>query len=380
MALVIFLFNTLAGYFISISAIYSDSLEIVFGYDELMDLSDLLQYSWPLIMGAFLFTLSYKLSFNRQGILLYDQFAYHPIKRKKTNKGIIDFICIYVQITLIMYVLTKLVINSSMIISHQSILRYLSGKENYLLMLIQSIIIFYASAKIRPLVIVGALFISIIFAWFSGTREAIIPIAALLLYSLQANRKINVFLYIIVLLYIYSFVGISRANYEKFDLYIFVDSLSLAFYALIETTFGFLNYTFGYSVMHFSYVNMTGLGVFTTNDLIYSLTPIPSSFLPEVDTSLWRVDVFRPMGAYSELYRVSPFSYFLFVIFLGGLAKYINNIPTKIVKLILLIIFSLLTIMLFQYGLRTNLWFIVLIIMVIGLYRIYLTLVRGGNQ
>lgn len=351
------------GYLVSISAIYSDSFGIVFSYDEIIDLPNLLNYSQPLLIGTFVFFISYNVLFRKREFESVSKTQNTIIIKRKS--GIIDFFCIYIQIAIVMFVLAKLAANSTMEVSHTGIIRYLSGKENYLLMIIQSALIFLSSRNIRIVVIFSSFFISIIFAWFSGTREAIIPIASLVLDSVLKNKKTNALIYISMLLFLYSFVHVSRSTYVKFDFLVFFDSLSYALTILGDSVLSFLSYTFGYSVLHFTYVNMSETGLFTLSDLIYSLTPLPSYFLPPVDTSLWRVDVYRPMGAYSELYRVSPFAFFLFLFFLGGLAKSINNVRQRFVKIVLLVIFSLLTIMLFQYGLRTNLWFIVFIISIL---------------
>jgi uncharacterized membrane protein len=130
-----------------------------------------------------------------------------------------------------------------------------------------------------------------------------------------------------------------------------------------EATMSVLSYFTAFSILQFSYVVQNNSGSFYFNDLLYAITPLPSFLWPTIPNyDAWRVDIYRPMGAASELLRVSIFAFGLFFYIFGYLGKKIDSMTNASLKLLAVCIFSMSCVLIFQYNLRSVEWFIYLLL------------------
>ena len=96
------------------------------------------------------------------------------------------------------------------------------------------------------------------------------------------------------------------------------------------------------------------------------MTPIPTIFWSSPPAVYqWRVDAFRPMGALSEVLRVSSSFFFGFLFLFGRLSKSIDCIKNPLLNILSMPIFLVILVCLFQYNMRTVMWLIVFILAVI---------------
>ncbi|HHK8529396.1 TPA: hypothetical protein ACQYC3_002594, partial [Vibrio parahaemolyticus] len=248
------------------------------------------------------------------------------------------------------------------------IFRVLVGKETFFLLFIQAMLPLAAKGLFRSIFSFFSLFVALSFAWFDGSRAALIPLSLLMLTNLALNRKLTFSLLLMLQFFIYFFVANSRYVDDKLNFNLLLNTISESILNVQDGFFGLIAYTFGYSILHFIATTKNELGNFTSSDLLYSIIPLPSSLIPiNVNVELWRVDAFRPMGAVSELYRVSSFALYFFFFGLGGLVKKLDTMNIFLLKAITMPIFSMVTIFIFQYHLRAVMWFLFLLMLLVFL-------------
>jgi len=345
---------------------------VPFGYDESIKLEDF-HYLMPILFGVLLFNLAYKLSYSKSGIPLpiqpapkYGRLAgLCSLKIKKKHLALI-----VIQLMLLIYWWVKILLNYSIQQNNDSIVifRVLVGKESFFLLFLQSLLPILAFGVTRSFLLVTSLFVAFLFAWFDGSRSSLLPLSLVMLSTLYLGKKAKFVSIISVQMYIYVFAAHSRYINGKLSLDNLTTNVMDSFYQVSDGVAGLFGYIFGYSLLHYIATIKSGLGQFQFLDLIYSIIPLPSWLIPiTIDTSLWRVDRYRPMGALAELSRVSDvFTYTLFII-LGWLAKSLDRISNYTVKSLSLPIFFLICVTMFQYHLRALQWFLILQVILIFL-------------
>ena len=70
------------------------------------------------------------------------------------------------------------------------------------------------------------------------------------------------------------------------------------------------------------------------------------------------------MGAFSEVYRVSPYAFYAFLFLLGQLSKRLDSIRGYLTRVISIGLFSITIVSLFQYNLRSNQWLLYALLLI----------------
>lgn len=369
-------FYVILSFSLACIAVSTDWLEIPFGYEHLIEFNDL-KYSLPIIWSLFIFLsvkiyYSFKFKDNKRESRHIDfgpnkfKFGFSLFRVKKIN-----LISILIQLLLIFYFLCKIYFNySSSSKGDIIIFRVLVGKESLVLLFIQSLILFLSRGFVKFIVFWGALFVALLFAWIDGSRSSLLPLSLWMLYLFSNKRVVLSFIVLLIQFFIYFLTAKARYINDKLDINLFLDAIYSAIQTSFDGFFGLISYVFGYSILHFIYVSKTELGLFTFNDLLYSVIPLPSSLNPlTVDVTLWRVDRYRPMGALSEVFRVSPIFLYVHFFLLGILSSKLDRMGDIYLRAFSLPIFTLVCVMMFQYHLRAVMWFVILLLIMLVLDR-----------
>lgn len=351
--------SILIGYY----SFYDYDFNIPFQYNHTLMLQDL-NSTLPIILIMFLgFFLGSKLQRSRNRT--YDAAVIKSklgVKIRFTNIILIrsDFMYIVLSISILLYFFYFPMV-SSHVGSFRDLddARIIGGKEN--LPLLFMILIFSLLSRYRFISLIICISACVCIGWFNGSRSALIPLLYPLILTLVSNKKYLLLPSLLIVIYFYVFIFLARSEMDKFNLLAFIDviqSVPQEIYYIIIQTVGYLT---AFSILHFVYCVKLMPGEFYVKDLIYSITPIPSSLIPiEVDTSLWRVDTFRPLGGVYEIYSVSPFAMFIFFVLLGFIFKGADEIKSRITSLFFLPLSFFILVFSFQYSLRGVQWFIYL--------------------
>ncbi|HDY8159462.1 TPA: hypothetical protein RQL00_004111 [Vibrio vulnificus] len=370
MKFIIFLSYILLATFISLSSLNSKILNIPFGYDDNLVVDDFL-YMYPICISTLFFIGGY-IFVRDKSIGIHAK--PNPVNFSKSafSFGVIKKVNLYLlffQVLMLFYWVSKIISNYDEIQNSNIIIfRVLVGKETLFLLFVQAMLPLAAKGLFRPTFSFFSLFVALSFAWFDGSRAALIPLSLLMLTNLALNRKLAFGLLLMLQFFIYFFIANSRYVDDKLNFNLLLNTISESILNVQDGFFGLIAYTFGYSILHFIATTKNELGNFTFSDLLYSIIPLPSSLIPiNVNVELWRVDAFRPMGAVSELYRVSSFALYLFFFGLGGLVKKLDTMNIFLLKAITMPIFLMVTIFIFQYHLRAVMWFLFLLVLLVFL-------------
>lgn len=199
--------------------------------------------------------------------------------------------------------------------------------------------------------------LSLLFAWLDGTRGAILPFLVYTYYY-ASQRKWGLALSMALIgafLFILS-VSSRWIGDKSIDSLLVVVGESVSSLSSIR-----FSYLFQFSYLHLMYVIDQAPYQFDLNDLLFSIIPLPSSFhFFSADPDLWRVDLYRPMGAMGELFIFSPIVFIIFNVAYGILVYKADRLSNLYVRLLTtcLILISFATS--FQYHLRTVQWSIYL--------------------
>jgi hypothetical protein len=340
-------------------------MQVPFGYDESITLVDF-NYLLPILVGVLIFNFAYILTFRKLQAVLNPKLdiKYGNLKWRfsfKIKKK--HLILIVIQVLLLIYWSSKIFLNYTNQQNNDSVVifRVLVGKESFFLLFLQSVLPVVAYGITRSYLLLTSLFVALLFAWFDGTRSALLPLSLVMLSSFNIRNKTKLFSITTLQIYIYIFSAHSRYINDKLNLDNLTNTIIDSFVQGVDGVFGLLGYVFGYSLLHYIATTKNELGQFQLLDLVYSLTPLPSKLIPiNIDTSLWRVDQYRPMGAIAELSRVSNLFTYIFFFILGGLAKRLDGMSNDYIKSLSLPVFFLICVSMFQYHLRALQWFIIL--------------------
>lgn len=245
--------------------------------------------------------------------------------------------------------------------------RFFESKISQFSLLSVVFVLIYSSRNIGFFHIIITILISFFFAWFDSSRSAVIPISGLLIGFLIQRKYGKCAFSFLLLCFVYFFALESRQLYYKFDIDSFFNLFEVILKDISHVFLTQIGYVTSFSVLHFVYVNNIDKGVYEIADLIYSLSPLPASFMPfiQVDTDNWRIDSFRVIGGMGEVYRVSPFLLPVFYFFLGMLAKRISISKSVFISYFCALILFMSIIVFFQYSLRATHWFWILILMLL---------------
>ncbi|EGQ7828673.1 hypothetical protein [Vibrio parahaemolyticus] len=370
MKFIIFLSYIFLATFISFASLDSKILNIPFGYDDNLVVGDFF-YMYPICISTLFFIGGY-IFVRDKSISIHVKSNPVSFSKSAFSFGVIKKVNLYllfVQILMLFYWVSKIISNYDEIQNSNIIIfRVLVGKETFFLLFIQAMLPLAAKGLFRSIFSFFSLFVALSFAWFDGSRAALIPLSLLMLTNLALNRKLTFSLLLMLQFFIYFFVANSRYVDDKLNFNLLLNTISESILNVQDGFFGLIAYTFGYSILHFIATTKNELGNFTSSDLLYSIIPLPSSLIPiNVNVELWRVDAFRPMGAVSELYRVSSFALYFFFFGLGGLVKKLDTMNIFLLKAITMPIFSMVTIFIFQYHLRAVMWFLFLLMLLVFL-------------
>jgi hypothetical protein len=363
----IFIYYNLTSLALAAFAIESDKLAVAFDYDKYFTLTVFLPYALLIFAYLIVFLMGYKNKKNNMEGMINNVEKSLRIK----NKNII-FLFIFLQIFIVLYYLFRIYY----FLSSESYRvlddgRFLGGKEAYVLLMLQSVmpVIFWKHYVLRVGSILICALLGFAFSWLDASRASVIPLMAILLIASFKNYKI-LFVFALILQIIFYLLSIVGRTFDDRVTLDFLVSIALLFW---ENGFEFLlnsvSYFTAFSVLHFSYVVDTGVGVFKFFDLIYSLVPLPTIFWPlQFDIDMWRVDQFRPMGAVAEMHRVNPLFAFAYFFIFGDIARRIDCTRNQTVRVFQILLFSLSCVLVYQYSLRTVQWYLYAIVLINILY------------
>lgn len=274
-----------------------------------------------------------------------------------------------IQLVIVLYFISKTFVGVEYENGEQYIKNYrpLGDKLSTFLLLCQSALVVFLSkhAVDRFVVISCAVVISFLFAWIDASRASVLPLIGVVYvyYKRKNYLPLLYFFALLVLFYMIAIVGrsyVDRIGYGALGEIIYT-TLS----GFDEVLVWVVSYFTAFSIFQFAYVTRDTLGEYTLYDLVFSITPVPSFFwsvVPDYDN--WRADEFRPMGAVSEVYRVSQYAMYGYFFVVGCLAKIVDNINLNILRIFTLAIFLMTCVTMFQYNLRTIQWFYYLILII----------------
>lgn len=233
--------------------------------------------------------------------------------------------------------------------------RVLESKFSHLLLIFSGVSLI-SNIHLRKFVAISYMltfFIVLSFALIDGTRSAIIPLIILILWFAGHKQYTKLFFASITTAFTIGLVFYGRFLARGND---FQDLLFMI--EFIVNNFS-ISYFSAYSWLHFLFAIEQFKGNFSLSDMWYSITPVPSSLLPySPDTSLWRLDAYRPLGAQASLYLLGliPWIFFNLVIgFVLGLATKIDN---AVIRILVFGVIFLTFASSFQYNLRSVQWFL----------------------
>jgi hypothetical protein len=339
---------------------YSKRYQMPFDYELIFSVSEVIYYSAYLCVGYFIFLLSYRFFLIRK---ILDKNV--SVKKEFNPRARLGVFTV-VQSIIVLYFLTRLMSGVEYTNGEQYIQDYrpLGDKVSNLVLLVQSFLIFTVWRKpvfIFILLVLSA-FIAFLFAWIDSSRASILPLVGLLYFFYKERKLLPGVFVLIYLIFCYMIAMVGRSFTDRIDFHSLNEIVSLTLYKFDEVLVWVVSYFTAFSVYQFAYITRDTLGDFTWYDFFYSITPLPSFAWPYIpDYENWRADEFRPMGAVSEVYRVSPLILFAYFGFKGFLAKAIDSMANDIARLFAVVIFIMTVVMMFQYNLRSTQWFYYLI-------------------
>lgn len=247
--------------------------------------------------------------------------------------------------------------------------RVLESKTSQIFLILSGIVLVYNFNvhKLTKSSYILAFAISSSFALVDGSRAALLPFFLLCfwLFSNGYYWKLAINMCTLVIIVGLLFYGriLTRGLTVEFD-----NVLGFLSYILSQVS---ISYFTSFSWLHFIYSIDHYKFSFSVIDLFYSVTPIPSRFLPyEPNTSEWRIDRYRPIGAQGSLFisGIIPFILFNFCVgFANGQSNRVQKPVIKtLVKFILLFTFA----SSFQYNLRSIQWFFWCAVLIMVLTRL----------
>lgn len=364
MARAVFIFYFFISLMLCLFFTYVKTYQMPFDYEQIFEVSEILYYSFYLLVGMVFFLV-----------------GYHFVRLKTTAVSSVSFdiaidklykyrkLFLLIQLFIVFYFLSKLFVGVEYENGEQYIKNYrpLGDKISTLLLLFQSALVVFLSkhARDRVLVISCSVVISFMFAWIDASRAAILPLAGVVYIFYKKKKYIQFSIYFMLLVLFYMIAIVGRSYVDRIGYGALGEIINTTITGFDEVLVWVVSYFTAFSIFQFAYVTRDALGSYTLYDLLYSIVPVPSFFWGDVpDYDNWRADEFRPMGAVSEVYRVSQYAMYCYFFVVGCLAKLVDGIKANTLKLFALAVFLMTSVMMFQYNLRTIQWFYYLIFLV----------------
>ncbi|RVU37456.1 hypothetical protein EOE67_09700 [Rheinheimera riviphila] len=329
-----------------------------FDYEQIFTVSEIFHYSLYIFWGVFVFYISQKLT---RGGEVHNSYNFQfDLTNSVSSRYVLP--ALLLQVFILSYFLIKISIGLDSSDGEQYIKNYrpLGDKISVMLLLSQSFlpIILWRVKLARVFAILSCVFLAFIFSWIDASRASILPLIGVA-YVFYTKRSYFLLLCVsIVMVCLFMTAIIARSYIDRISFDSLIEIVVHTYTNFSEVCVWVVSYFTAFSIYQFAYIVRDGLGDFTSYDLIYSVIPLPSflwSNVPDYDN--WRADEFRPMGALSEILRVSILAFTFFFFILGVLAKKIDCMTDRYMKLLSVFVFSMTTVMIFQYNLRTVQWF-----------------------
>lgn len=362
MARAVFLLYFFISLILCVFFTYVKTYQMPFSYEQIFEISEIFHYSAYLLVGVFFFLIGYhcvRLQTTTISSVSFDSAIDRLHKYRK--------LFISAQLLIVFYFVSKLFVGIEYENGEQYVKNYrpLGDKISSLLLLIQSALVVFLSkhARDRVLVISCSLVISFMFAWIDASRAAVLPLVGVVYIFYKKKKYIHFSFYFALLILFYMMAIVGRSYVDRIGYGALGEIVNTTITGFDEVLVWVVSYFTAFSIFQFAYVTRDALGDYTFYDLIYSIVPVPSFFWGNVpDYDNWRADEFRPMGAVSEVFRVSQYAMYFYFFIVGCLAKFVDGIKINTLKLFALAVFLMTSVMMFQYNLRTIQWFYHLII------------------
>jgi len=361
----IFIYYIVVSSSIAIYAAATKSIQVAFGYEFEFDNIEMFYYLRYIASALVFFILGYY--FNRVHVNWQKPNSTIPLLKIARDIRYILAACL--QVSVIFYISLKISqgIDQSAVNAYVNF-RPLGGKLTIFILFVQALIPVLSPSKsiIQKVSILFCFLLSFIFAWVDASRAALVPLAGIMFFSMISKKYITCTLIALYMMYLFMISIVARGINDRINLNALSEILNLTLENFNHTLIISITYFSAFSILHFFYVVKNEAGHFALNDLMYSALPIPSVLWPEAaDYFLWRVDIIRPMGAASEVLRVSLIAFFIFFFILGQISKRVDSLSNPHFRLLSICIFSVIVVMIFQYNLRTCMW---LLYLLIGIY------------
>lgn len=345
---------------------YTKFYEMPFGYEQIFTVTEVIYYSFQIAIGLLFFSFTYKFFY----LWRPRKIANHTYMLPKPRVRVFTFF--FAQSLIIIYILFKLLSGAEYTNGEQYLQDYrpLGDKVSNLILIVQSVLVFTVWQKKSLFIVFSfcSILIAFLFAWVDSSRASILPLVGLLYYYYSQRKFISTSVVTIILVFFYMMAIVGRNYTGRIDYDSLIEILSSVFFQVDEVLVYIVSYFTAFSVFQFAYITRDMLGDFSAYDLIYSIIPLPSFVWPYVpDYESWRADEFRPMGAISEVYRVSPIIFFIYFSFKGFISHAIDSMSNDVARLFATAIFVMTVVMMFQYNLRSIQWFYYLIAILVYL-------------
>jgi hypothetical protein len=335
----------LISYLWSLYSIYTNT-HVSFNYHLNFTVEEVIAYSYiPFSQILFIWigsVISYKTRF------YFIQFKIIKIKWYSSH--------LYLSCIMLFFIFCLIQVSDININTTGEIKRYLEFKGSHFLLLLVTLLalINFEKRRFYKISFLFVILTAILYAVIDGSRAALLPFIFAIFFSLiRKNKKLFFYssFFIICILVLIATGRVMSRQYSR-------DLIDL--YLLIEATSNLnLSYFFSFSYLHLFTVNNEFQSGFSFKDFLYSITPIPSSLIPySPDTSNWRLDVYRPIGAQGSLLYQSLFLFNFFHLILGFIGERIKYIKGNIIASAVFILLALTFVVSFQYNLRSIQWYL----------------------
>lgn len=337
------------AYLLSLRSVCLGLDNVPFGYatffscEEVVDAIWIPAYQTVFLMGGYYTFRAVLRNFGGRKIL--------PRNRRVKVKQAAELI-VLAQFIIVVFFLIKL---ASADTSNYGGWRTLSSKSSQMLLIMSSSLSFVSikNNKYIALSIFASLYLAMIFAYTDASRSSLIPLGALCAAFIYCRRWFASALALAAFTLIFSYVMAARYYYARG----FTPSLETVSIVIDSGLHFDMSYLFSFSFLHLLYATYSTRGSFDTTDFLYSVIPLPSSFMPfSVDVSSWMIDASRSHGGMGQALIVGIFSFALLNAAFGVLCASISRLPRGSLSYIALGMALFTFFAAFQYNLRGVQW------------------------
>jgi len=235
--------------------------------------------------------------------------------------------------------------------------RFIVDKFSPILLIVLGLSAGYEKKKIaNSFAVFAAVFVvSISILVIDFTREAALPFGAMAVYCLTQKKRVKTILFSLMALMFLVLSVVGRGNVPVHSLASAINSLTAWSSTPLEIFETVVGYMFGFSIIQFTYVQNSLLGVFELSDFFYAISPLPRDFYANPPDYLrWNLGEYIPMGGLAEAYRASVFAYYFVWVFLGITFSYSDSVSENWRRALSVALCVLICVLIFQYNLRTT--------------------------